>query len=74
MKPKQFKGWRRVKPREILRADDRWSYSPRAYDSPESMFLVSDSSSLMVGKRIPPSYFVTAPLAVYRRKDESCES
>jgi len=74
MKPKQFKGWRIVGPRALLRADDRWSYFPRAYDSPESMFLVSDSNSLTVGKRIPPSCFVTAPFAVYRRKDESCES
>lgn len=69
MKPKQFKGWKRVGPRALLRADDRWTYFPRGYDSPEHMFLVSDSNCLTAGKRIPPSYFVTAPLAVYRKEE-----
>lgn len=67
MKPKAFKGWKRVGPRALLRATDRWSFFPHIYPSPAAMFTVPESFCLQVGERIPPAHLLTKPLAVYRR-------
>lgn len=70
MKPKQFKGWRIVGPRALLRADDRWSYFPQHYRSPITMFSVSDSDCLQAGERIPPRRMFARPVFVYRRLEK----
>lgn len=68
MKPtvKQFRGWRQLGPRDVLRKTDRWTYSPGHYLSPSDMFELWACSSLCAGNRLGPERLVF----VYRRVEK----
>lgn len=36
-----FRGWRRLKAQELLRATDRWTFAPEKYESPAQMLSIA---------------------------------
>lgn len=67
MKPKvkQFRGWRQLGPKDILRSTDRWTYSPEHFRSPAGMFEIRTSLSLRARRRLGSEQLVV----VYRREE-----
>lgn len=36
-----FRGWRRLKAQELLRATDRWTFAPEKYENPSQMLSIA---------------------------------
>ena len=36
-----FKGWRRLRAHELLRATDRWTFAPEKYEDPSQMLSIA---------------------------------
>lgn len=46
-----FKGWRRLRPKDILRRTDRWTFVPENYTSPGQMLRIDHAiPELTVGE------------------------
>lgn len=74
-----FKGWRKLRPHETLRYNDRWTFRPASFKSPTGMLKVSSWYEGFEAASLPRRLSLTvraaleiAPYVFYRKVEKKC--